>query len=589
MRTMPSAALTRAAPLLLVLSAACAERATIPEVDPPFEPVAALDCTASVRSGTVTCSAVEGGPSLSVSPIGGGPRRLIVGGQGVNVRLASSNVRYDAASHAFSADVTVQNLLPEALGTGDGWATLTGVRVFFHQDPSVTLGAGSVRVANADGEGLFTGSQQPYFAYDEVLPPNAVSAAKTWTWTVDPGVSTFAFQLYVDADKEDDAPGTGKWRSVSVGTAHACALRPSGDAYCWGAGPNGQLGNGTQGFASAPVPVAGGRHWTSIAAGNQGTCGTDVGGDTWCWGHFSTATEVDGDPGCPGGADPCLPVRVLGADGFHLVSAGLHHACAVARSGEAYCWGVDAEGQLGSSLNADTCYFSSATPCALRPVAVDGGLRFNDVVAGTHHSCALERGGDAYCWGYGNGGLRGDGTNATAGAPVPVAGGLKFSMVDLFSSHACGLTPDGQAWCWGGNSRGELGIEDITTTHLVPKAVRQGELKFRKVVVGDDHTCALERTGEAWCWGGNLFGQLGDGAGGDWAYSTVPVPVAGGRKFRDLDAGGMFTCGIAQDGEAWCWGHNISGSGAGGPGVPPERCHWEPCTLVPAKVPDPTT
>ncbi|HEU0054678.1 MAG TPA: hypothetical protein VFQ39_15940 [Longimicrobium sp.] len=584
MRAFPSAA---TAALLLTL-AACADRATAPDLaEPPAEAVAALQCTARVGAATVTCAPLDGGPSLSVSP-GGGARRLIVGGQGVNVRLTSSNVAYDAATGTFSADVTVQNLLPEALGTGDRWTTLTGVRVFFHQEPAVTGGGGTVEVANPDGEGLFTGSRQPYFAWDEVLPPNAVSSPKRWRWNVGPGVAEFSFQLYVDADREDEGDGdtgAGRYQTLSAGSAHACALTPSGDAWCWGANGFGQLGNATREGSNAPTAVVGGRHWMSVSAGMFGSCGTDNGGETWCWGHFTAEPEVEGEPGCPGYADPCQPVRVLGAEGFHLVSAGNHHSCAVGRDGRGWCWGLDASGQLGSSANADRCQLSSPdVPCARRPVEIDGGLRFNDIVAGHEHTCALARGGDAYCWGFGRAGQRGDGGNGDSETPVPVAGGIKFSMVDTFMGHTCGLTPDGQAWCWGANSDGESAQPDVQRLYYSPVAVPQGNLKFREVAVGFDHTCALERTGEAWCWGGNFFGQLGDGAGGDWAYSTVPVPVAGGMRFRDLDAGHQFTCGITRDGEAWCWGHNIGGFAST---APASKCHFEPCALVPSRVADP--
>ncbi len=127
---------------------------------------------------------------------------LILGGQGMYVQLRSSNVSYDASTQIFRADVTVQNLTALNLGTPDG-STVTGVKVFFHSGPTVTSGAGTVTVANADGTGTFTGTDQPYFLYNEILPTGQVSSGKTWQWSVPSTVAFFTFQVLVDAAVQD--------------------------------------------------------------------------------------------------------------------------------------------------------------------------------------------------------------------------------------------------------------------------------------------------------------------------------------------------------------------------------------------------
>jgi hypothetical protein len=118
------------------------------------------------------------------------------------VLLASDNVSYDG-SQVFQADVTVQNLIAQVLGTTDG-STLDpdGVRVFFHSGPTVTMGAGTVTVSNATGTGTFTGTDQPYFQYDEMLATGVTSAPLEWQWNVPPTVTTFEFAVYVTAEVE---------------------------------------------------------------------------------------------------------------------------------------------------------------------------------------------------------------------------------------------------------------------------------------------------------------------------------------------------------------------------------------------------
>lgn len=150
-------------------------------------------CEASLADRSVRCLP-RGAPAIGGSP-------AIVAGQDLNVRLTSSNVSYTEADSIFQFDVTVQNLLPEPMGTVDGVnAHGDGIRVFFSAGPTPTSGSGLAEVDNPDGIGIFTGSDQPYFQYDEILEANEVSAARRWRLHVEPTVATFNFAVYVAAE-----------------------------------------------------------------------------------------------------------------------------------------------------------------------------------------------------------------------------------------------------------------------------------------------------------------------------------------------------------------------------------------------------
>jgi hypothetical protein len=152
----------------------------------------AFECTGSTQ-GTFSCSVAGGSAN--------GARGVQLGGQNTNVKLTSSNVSYNGGTGIFQFDVTVQNLMNEAIGTPDGTvADPDGIQVFFSSGPTVTSGTGSMSVANADGTGTFTAANQPYFAYHEILAHNAVSSAKTWQLQVTGSVSTFSFIVYVETD-----------------------------------------------------------------------------------------------------------------------------------------------------------------------------------------------------------------------------------------------------------------------------------------------------------------------------------------------------------------------------------------------------
>ena len=206
---MPSALLRRAgmataAAFAAIAAMSCTDRPQSTEPAAPGHgtpgapgtpvPLVAVDCTGSLQARTVTCG--------SQAPATGAHGDLIVGGQNVYMKLTSSNAAYNSGTGQFTFDVTLQNLIPQPLGTTDG-TTLdpTGVRVFFNEGPTVTSGSGSASVV-PDGFATFLSAGQPYYQYNQVLAQNAVSGARTWTLIMPPTVTTFAFRVYVAAPVE---------------------------------------------------------------------------------------------------------------------------------------------------------------------------------------------------------------------------------------------------------------------------------------------------------------------------------------------------------------------------------------------------
>ncbi len=71
---------------------------------------------------------------------------------------------------------------------------------------------------------------------------------------------------------------------VTTGSSHTCALSGPGDAFCWGSGSSGKLGNGGVANVSTPTPVAGGLTYRAIAAGGEHTCAIGTDNIIYCWG-----------------------------------------------------------------------------------------------------------------------------------------------------------------------------------------------------------------------------------------------------------------------------------------------------------------
>ncbi|MBK6764292.1 MAG: hypothetical protein IPG68_13930 [Micrococcales bacterium] len=215
--------------------------------------------------------------------------------------------------------------------------------------------------------------------------------------------------------------------------------------------------------------------------------------------------------------------------------------------------GNDEKGGLGDGKDDQASEYS--------PVAVAGGHTFTTLTAGGMHTCGVDTAGKAWCWGSDGNGKLGDGDDGQEREPSPVAvaGEHRFSTLTASNMHTCGVDTTGKAWCWGWDTDGAAGDgDDGQGNEYSPVAVAGGHT-FAALTTGDLHTCGLDTAGVAWCWGYDGQGQVGDGDDGQGdEYS--PVAVAGGTRSWSLTAGYRHTCGVDPAGAAWGWGACSFGS-----------------------------
>jgi len=333
--------------------------------------------------------------------------------------------------------------------------------------------------------------------------------------------------------------------------------------------------NGIQGLAVMTVPPTASLTFTSITAGEQSTCGVAASGVAHCWGDNFFGQLGLGEVGIGAGMRPSWtpaavgPLPVTGGVTFAAVSGGRWHTCGLTSAGVAYCWGMATAGRLGQVgvPSADSCDIdqqetTARALCVAVPVVVPGVPPFQTLSAGGVHTCALTATGHAYCWGADRYGEVGDGGGVSAHGlpPTPVAGQHIFTSLNAGGWHTCGVTLTGEAYCWGYNNRGQLG-DGSAVNRDVPVAVAGG-LRFASISAGASHTCGVTAVGSAYCWGDNYYGQLGDGSS---AGTNIPVAVSGG-PFTTLSAGEFHTCGLSPSGVAYCWGGNWEGALGDGSG-----------------------
>jgi alpha-tubulin suppressor-like RCC1 family protein len=243
------------------------------------------------------------------------------------------------------------------------------------------------------------------------------------------------------------------------------------------------------------------------------------------------------------------PVSVTGlATGVKAISVGGTIACALTTSGGVRCWGAGSLGQLGDGLLT-----SSLVPVS--PAGLTSGVAA--VSTGAQHACVLMSAGGVKCWGWNNYGETGDQTGATTTATPTDVLGLPSNVTGIFVGgyHSCAVTSSGEAWCWGENQAGQLG--DGTTLDRATPAAVSTLSGVTSITGGTYHTCALVTGGAVSCWGSNNSGQLGDGTALD---RSLPVWVVGLSSAVTQISGGRFhTCAVDSVGRALCWGNNTWG------------------------------
>lgn len=376
-----------------------------------------------------------------------------------------------------------------------------------------------------------------------------------------------------------------RYTQVSVGFRHACARATDGTAICWGIGGSGQLGDGTT-TSSVAHPVAvrtagtpmAGRSITQIVAGYTQTCAI-AGGSVFCWGEGSSGQLGNGTE-----ADSLVPVAVttagtpLAGRTVKQVSVGTSNACAVTTDGAIACWGSNTFGQIGDGTQTRRSVPTSPT-IAGTPLQ---GTTVTQVVSGSGRTCAVTGSGNAACWGNNANGTFGNGTTtdskvavAVTKAGTPLAGKtiVGIDTNSLSAAHTCAVTSDGNAACWGSGSNGRLGNGSTTASTLPVAVTKTGTALAGKTITQVDTgglaTCATTTDGSLACWGSNNWGSLGTGT--TIASATTAVTV---RKTGTALDGATVTgvsshdpaCAVASDGRVACWGHDGYGTlGNGNP------------------------
>jgi alpha-tubulin suppressor-like RCC1 family protein len=235
------------------------------------------------------------------------------------------------------------------------------------------------------------------------------------------------------------------------------------------------------------------------------------------------------------------------------------------RSGMVFAWGDNAYGQLGGGWTSAGSYGGGSA----LPLPVLGLTDVTAIASGSSTAYALRADGTVWAWGMNGGGQLGNGGYDGSSVPVQVTGLTDAVAIAASDLSAYALRADGTVWAWGSNGGGHLGSGlPCPEVCASPVPVQVSGMTGVTAIAGHGQGgYALRADGTVWAWGGNSYGQLGNGQSCPTSvcWSGVPVQVSGLSGVASIAGGWLNGYAVRDDGTVWGWGR--SGRGILGNGV----------------------
>ncbi|MDN5894971.1 MAG: cutinase family protein, partial [Nocardioides sp.] len=193
---------------------------------------------------------------------------------------------------------------------------------------------------------------------------------------------------------------------------------------------------------------------------------------------------------------------------------------------------------------------SPHTPPVAGAITVAASSSESVLTAAGMTSCQVRPNHTTWCWGQNTYGQVGDGTKKRRMVRKRVGADFDWESVSTGGNSTCAIKLNGSLWCWGLNNKGQLGLGDHRREQLTPARVGTAT-DWDQISVSYFHTCGIRDNGTAWCWGNNNRGQLGQN---NRTLRIKPFRVGRRSDWATISTAGWHTCATVKNGSAWCWG-----------------------------------
>jgi alpha-tubulin suppressor-like RCC1 family protein len=249
---------------------------------------------------------------------------------------------------------------------------------------------------------------------------------------------------------------------VTSDFTHTCAVLGDATLYCWGKNDEGELGQGdpfpgdqsTNADALVPVPVPG--SYRAVETGQGHTCAIRLDGTLWCWGRNTEHELGESD-----NIQIRSPIQVGIDDDWLGVEAGQSHTSGLRQDLSAYSWGQNTGFEAGGGAPLG---IGGAT-LVETPTLLDAPNQFTLLRSDTFHACAVDRASSLFCWGRNAEGQLGLGDDVLRDVPTLVESGVVAVAVGRFTT--CAVTSAGNLACVGKNDVGQLGTGDTVDRQIL--------------------------------------------------------------------------------------------------------------------------
>jgi alpha-tubulin suppressor-like RCC1 family protein len=332
--------------------------------------------------------------------------------------------------------------------------------------------------------------------------------------------------------------------NVSAGSYATCAVSSAGALTCWGSDHEGILGDGqvTPIDLQTPTTIAPAITWQQVSLADH-ACGLDDTQTIYCWGSNANGQLGDGTL-----LERHAPTPLSVPTGWTAVTSGINHSCGLGTDGGLWCWGLNTAGECGQPWAT-----LGGTDVVLAATRVGTG-QWSTAAAGSAFTCAVDGSAQLQCFGYDALGALGDTMSASRYLPAPTVPPISGKVVTAGANVGCGIDMTGKLACWGYDPEGEIG-DGTTTSHGGPTAVVVPPT-WHSVSTGFQHTCGITTDNALYCWGKNYYGETGSG---DFEEHHDPHQVGTDTDWAAVTTGYTHTCALKTDHSLWCWGDDRDG------------------------------